>query len=463
MMELKNLKYTALKGEGYFCVVKQYTDEKTGKNYALKELKKNHYAREEYRYRLLREIKLLDELQDCPNIIRLINHGNDPDKQKLWYLMPFAKHNLHDYIRKNNGILTQTDRYEIVEQIISAIKYAHERKILHRDISPNNVLVFFREGKPIIKVSDFGLGKDTESLSYYTGSSASGYGQILYVSPEQRVHLKDATAKSDIYSLGKLAYFVFTGKDPDNIKPFELSSLVAKATEENPEDRFNDIVEFETHFKALKELQLSQTIPIEHITLQEVISSGEMIDKVKLHELLVKGNYINHVYHDYISPVNDYLLTGNNLSDYYKAVGSGIRDFVKTYSDRLNECYQTVRWPFSSMSSFGKVLKKIIQIVPDAETRLICLKQLWYLAFEVDQWDVQKDIKEILNEKYISKAIETQFSEYIISSETHVDLSHFANLQLPRVVKIGIIKSNDIVTNKIEERERKRKERYDDV
>ncbi len=462
MINLKDLKHIAPKGRGYFCIVKQYIDENTGKKYALKELKKEHYPRDEYRYRLLREVKLLDELQGCNNIIRLINHGNDTDKQKLWYLMPFAKYNLHDYIRKNHGTLTQSDRYEIVGQIINAIKFAHERNILHRDISPNNVLVFLRKGKPIIKVSDFGLGKDTESLSYYTGYSVSGYGQILYVSPEQRLHLKDATVKSDIYSLGKLVYFVFTGKDPDNIESFELSSLITRATENNPEDRFKNIIEFEKHFSALKELQLNPTIPIEHITLQEVSNSDEKIDIVKRHELFVKGNYNDHVYHDYISPVNTYLLTNDNLSNYCEAVGSGIRDFVQTYSDRLNKCYKTVGWPFSETSTFGRVLKEIIQTVTDDETRLICLKELWNLAFKQNQWDVQKKIKEVLNKKYITKEIETQFSEFIIDSEKEVDMSHFTNLQLPKIVKVGIIKGNENANKKKEEREKTRKEEYDE-
>jgi serine/threonine protein kinase len=110
MPDLKDLKYIGPKRQGYFCLVKQYTDENTGKNYALKELKKGHYPRDEYRYRLLREVKLLKELQGCNNIIRLINHGNNPQKQKLWYLMPFAKYNLYDYIKKNNQTLTQNDR-----------------------------------------------------------------------------------------------------------------------------------------------------------------------------------------------------------------------------------------------------------------------------------------------------------------------------------------------------------------
>jgi eukaryotic-like serine/threonine-protein kinase len=462
-MEIKNLKLIALKGQGYFCIVKKYIDEQTGKTYALKELKKEHYPNEDYCYRLLREIELLSDLQDCDNIIQLINHGNDIDKQKLWYLMPFADCNLYDYIKKNNSSLNQEDRYWIVEQIINAIKFAHDKNVLHRDISPNNVLVFFHEGRHVISVSDFGLGKNKESLSYYTGSSASGYGQILYVSPEQRNKLKDATLKSDIYSIGKLVYFIFTGRDPDNIKPFELSTLVSKATEDNPEDRYQNIDELNKHFQALKDLHLNQTIPIEYITLNEVINSGESLDITHLHELLVKGTYIDHVYNDYISPVNKYLLSKNNLSDYFKAAGSSFRDFAKTYSDRLNECYQTLGWPFSSKSIFGKVLIKILQLFPDEQTRLLCLKQLWFLAFEADQWSVQDDIKIVFNNVYISKGIETQLSEYISSSETEVDMRHFSSLQLPKVVKIGIIKSNTIAKMKREEQEAKKKKDYDDT
>lgn len=455
MTDLNNLKHIAPKGQGYFCLVKQYTDEVTGKNYALKELKKVHYPNEEYRYRLTREIKLLDKLQGCKNIIRLINHGNDKANEKLWYLMPYAKYNLYDYIKKNNSTLTQVQRFDIASQVINAIKYAHDRDILHRDISPNNALVFFKEGEPIIKVCDFGLGKDTESLSYYTASSASGYGQILYVSPEQRVKLKDSTFKSDIFSLGKLLYFIFTGKDPDNLKPFELSTLIIKATEENPEHRFANISEFETHFNALKDLLLNQTIPIEHITLKEVLISGEPVAPLQFHQLLTKGNYIDHVYDDYISPVNNYFLKGNNLADYYKSIGNGIRDFVKTYTDRLNECYKTVRWPFSSMTTFGKVLKKLIQTVPDEESRLLCFKQLWYLAFESDQWDVQKDVKEVFTDKLIAKNIETQLAEYIISAETKVDMKHFSSLLLQKVIKVAIIKANDLADKRAEERKRK--------
>ncbi len=454
---MNNLKYIGLKGQGYFCIVKLYKDESTGNEFALKELKKDHYQKEESRYRLKREIRLLSELQGCENIIELLDSGHDKDKEKLWYLMPYAKHNLYDFIKKGNGKITKETRYNLVEQIINAIKFAHDKTILHRDISPNNVLVFENDEKLILKVSDFGLGKDIESLSFYTGSSASGYGQILYVSPEQRFKLKDATIKSDIYSLGKLVYFIFTAKDPDNLKQFELSSLVTKAIEDNPGERFTNIREFENHFLSLKELQLNQKISIEHLTLKEVVSSTDKKDWLQLHQLLVKGNFIDHVYSDYISPVNTLLLIDNNLKEYYATVGSAIRDFVNTYSVRLNECYQTVRWPFSSMGTFGSLLIKIIKTVKDEEVKLICFKQLWFLAYEYDQWSVQKEIREVFNDKFISTAIETQLAEYIIQKETKVEMTHFSGLTLPQIIKGSIIKGNEVTTKKEEERKTKQK------
>jgi len=450
---MSKLKFIKLRGEGYFCTVKKYKDEKSNKFFALKELKPHHYENSDYRYRFNREIYLLNKLHGCENIIEVIKSGENVEKKKLWYLMPFADDNLYNYIKKNNSKLTLTERFEITQQIIRAIKFAHDKNIIHRDLSPNNILVFKKEKQLIIKVSDFGLGKDKQSLSYYSKSSASGYGQILYVSPEQIKKLKDATIQSDIYSLGKLIYFIFTGKDPKDLKQFELSSLVNKCIEENPQDRFANIDELEKHFMSLKDLLLDKKFEIDHLTLKEILKLKEKLSFIKLHQILVKGYYIDHVYYDYIEPVNELLLSDNYLENYYKEIGSSIVDFVKTYSKRIHECYQTVRWPFSSMKIFGELLSKIIKTVNDAETKLISFKELWYLAFISDQWAVQKIITEVLDSKYITSDIETQLAEYIINTEEEVEMSHFTGLNLPPLIRSSIYKVNKIV--KIKEQAKK--------
>lgn len=453
---MTKLKHIGVKGEGYFCIVKKYQKEDTAEYFAVKELKKEHYSNDDYRYRLNREINLLEQLQGSENIIELIKSGHNKEKEKIWYLMPFADCNLYNYIKKEHGKLVEKDKYDLIDQILSAIKHAHDLSILHRDISPNNVLVFNNKDEVNLRVSDFGLGKDTESLSYYSGSSVNGYGQILYVSPEQRIKLKDASVRSDIFSLGKLIYFVFTAKDPDNIKFFELSSLVTKATEENPDDRHQNIDELIEHFEALKELIFNKEIDIERLTLIEVVEAEQTFSWVELHGLLVQGNYSDHVWSDYINPVNNLLLNGSNLKLYYAEVGNSIRDFLKTYIDKLHECYKTVKWPFSDMNRFASLLIAIIKEIPDDQSRLLAFKELWVIAYENDQWGAQSEVKSVFNDEYITKNIEIQLAEAIIKSETEVDLKLFKGLRLPQRIKFSIIRGNALS----KENKLKRKEEY---
>jgi hypothetical protein len=69
-------------------------------------------------------------------------------------------------------------------------------------------------------------------------------------------------------------------------------------------------------------------------------------------------------------------------------------------------------------------------------------------------------MKEVFNDKYISPTIELQLSEHIIKQETKIDVKTFANLSIPKVVKIGIIKSNEMAIKQQKEREKERIEKY---
>lgn len=440
--DLFNLKYIKLKGSGHFCDVKQYRNNKTYKDYAVKILKKKHYLNNEYRYRLIKEIELLTKLSDCEQIIDLVESGENKEEEKLWYIMPYYEYNLFDFIKKNNKTLAISERFAILDQIINAIKFAHSKNILHRDISPNNIMVDRENISLVVKVSDFGLGKDKQSLSHYTRSSISGYGQILYVSPEQQDRLKDATVQSDIYSLGKLVYFIFTGKDPNNLRAFELSSLTAKAIEDNPQDRHKDIIEFEKHYLSLKELKF-RIRPIDCITPKEFLESQGKMNWEQFHQIIIEGSSSDHVYYDYISPIISIFDTQNKILEYYKAVGSNLKDSIETFSDKIDECLKTTGWPFNATGSFGNFLRNLIININDSEVRLICFKQLWNLAFVNDQWAVQSSIKEVFNDRYISKEIELSFAEFISSKAIKLNSSHFRNHKIPIAIKNAIALSND--------------------
>lgn len=440
MMNLEDLKHIGQKGRGYFCIVRKFSDTAGENFYACKELKKEHYAHPDYKRRLKREIKYLKQLKGCENIVELLGHGENDDKKHLYYLMPFSNQNLYDLIKKNNSILTQVERYSIAQQVIGAIKYAHQRGIIHRDISPRNVLTFTSGSTITVKVSDFGLGKSADSLSHYSGSSGAGYGTLDYVSPEQRIKLNDATERSDIYGLGRLVYFIFTGKDPSNYKVFELSTLVNKATQEDPALRHENITQFEDHFLMLKKLHLEESIPLPYLTLHDVLSSDEEIEFMKLHELLVKGNCPTHPYTDYLKPLNKYFKKPGQLKEYINEAGPSIVDFVETYTARVKECLER-SFDFDAMSTFSMVLRTLITTVKNDSVRLACIKCLWYVAFDGNRFDAQRDLQAMLNEKYISPSMEVPLSEFFIQNPVEIDMDFFADCELPKVVKVGLVKS----------------------
>ena len=302
-VKIEDYKYVGTIGDGFFSIVKKYVHLETGDIVAVKELKGAHYENNDYKYRFIREIKLLIELSGNEHIIDLLGSGNLIDERKLYYIMPLAKMNLYKFIKTNNNNLSEEKRISLFDQILDAIHFSHEKSILHRDIAPNNILIFEINGEIILKVSDFGLGKDINSLSFYTHSSTSRYGQILYISPQQREMLKDATFSDDIYSLGKLLYFITTGKDPIDIQPCNFSTIIDRATDEDSSKRYQKMNEFKEHFESLKKLILTNEIPEKNLVIKDFINITENINWFIFHQLATEANEVNHIYYDYIDPI----------------------------------------------------------------------------------------------------------------------------------------------------------------
>ncbi|MGZ3408540.1 MAG: serine/threonine-protein kinase, partial [Polyangia bacterium] len=130
-------------------------------------------------------------------------------------------------------------------EVAAALDYAHRRQIIHRDVSPANILVSW-EGE--VKLSDFGVAKVVGGPGRVIGPTHGLKGNLGYMAREQmRAQAIDALA--DVYALGVVLYELLTGRNPmrngpvvppplPSTVPAELAAIVLRAVERNRDDRF---------------------------------------------------------------------------------------------------------------------------------------------------------------------------------------------------------------------------------
>jgi serine/threonine-protein kinase len=165
-----------------------------------------------------------------------------------------------------------------LRQICGALKEAHDVGLIHRDIKPSNVIVCRRGGvDDVAKLLDFGLVQEVGAFA--AGSNKlTMIGAILgspnYISPEQASGKGAIDGRTDIYSLGALAYFLMTGQTPfvretameliaahmkDEVHPprqlrpevpADLEEVILMCLRKNPDDRFPDAESLELALAA---------------------------------------------------------------------------------------------------------------------------------------------------------------------------------------------------------------------
>ncbi len=142
-----------------------------------------------------------------PNVIRIHDLGETRDGLLYLSMEYFPGRTLSDMLAAR-GRLSAPDLRDIVGQICDGLAAAHDAGVVHRDLKPQNVLVGERNA---VKLIDFGLAK----TAFLASLTATGLmmGTPQYMSPEQ-VRGKDCDARSDLYSLGALAYHAATGHPP---------------------------------------------------------------------------------------------------------------------------------------------------------------------------------------------------------------------------------------------------------
>lgn len=294
MALLDQYEHVGVIGTGYFSLVKLYKHKDSGEKVAVKVLKDELESNEDYVHRFEREVDLLKLMKGCENIIPLLDYEFSDNKHL--YVMPAADSNLVDYIAKHNNTLSTNDRLVLFDQVLSAIQQALSKGVIHRDISPRNVLLFETErGQPVVKVSDFGLAKNVEKDSGYTRSVVAQYGQMYYVAPEQYDKLKAATEKSEVFSLGKLLDFTLTGKTPVVAHQTDFKTVVERATQEEPSDRYATVSEFQNAYYRLKALLNIDDVNEELLTSVTFTRTDGSIDWKNFHSFALNKQHYENV------------------------------------------------------------------------------------------------------------------------------------------------------------------------
>lgn len=167
---------------------------------------------------------------DHPNIARLFYGGTTEDGIPYLVMELIEGTPIDDYCDAHK--LTVTERLRLFLQVCSAVQYAHQRLVIHRDIKPGNILVT-REGVP--KLLDFGIAK---ILDADLGSQTTLVNPMTpeYASPEQ-VRGEPITTATDVYSLGVVLYQLLTGRSPypkDTRAPHEFARAICEYEPERP-------------------------------------------------------------------------------------------------------------------------------------------------------------------------------------------------------------------------------------
>lgn len=194
----------------------------------IKKLKDDFLTDSGIRSRFKREYRITKSLSDLNQIIKVY----DFDDGNCSYQMEKAEQTLHDFIRNNT--LPETTKINCIRQVLHIMSEVHSRDVIHRDLSPTNIFIF----SGMLKIADFGLGKDLKVFSSHQTMHTNGVGQYYYCAPEQFMMLVEGDKRSDVYSLGRIVNFIMT-QEPNNSNHI-FRSVCEKATNQSASYRYSD-------------------------------------------------------------------------------------------------------------------------------------------------------------------------------------------------------------------------------
>lgn len=288
-------------GRGGMGIVYRAKDVRIDRIVAIKELLINPAlmkAAQEIIARFHREAQTAGSLAH-PNIVTIHDFGEDNGKHYI--AMEFIEgKNLKEYMEEGYQF-SKEQLYDILIQICEGLQHAHERKVVHRDIKPDNISI---TTKGIVKITDFGIARmSTNNPMMQMTQDGTMLGTLGYISPEQLQNSSNVDHRADIFSLGAMMYELYTHKLPfdggnlgatilkivseDPIPPSRLNpdldlgmeKIIMKALQKLPDYRYQTAGEIAEDIRKLKQ----ETVAV------PVIPTGMMVCPCEKKNMILAG------------------------------------------------------------------------------------------------------------------------------------------------------------------------------
>lgn len=337
----------------------------------VKKLKEDYLSNKEIRSRFKREYEITKSLYDIYGVVEVYEYY----LENCSYTMEAAEQTLYDFII--NSDFSDDTRITMIRQILYIVKQVHDRNIIHRDLSPTNILIV----NGVLKIADFGLGKDLNIFHSHKTIYTNAVGQYYYCAPEQFMLLREGDKKSDVYSLGRIVNFLLT-KSPVNNHHF-LKAVVEKATNENPSFRYKDAGEM---------IQFVEKSIIYHT------NEKNMED--------INGKLLNKVYDESIENYI-YELSGDKIVKgliSVKGMSEALIKFTEENDERALYIIQSIEREFTSsctvFESFDPIANFAYQILIGGYsfvTKEIAAGILKHIAYDVRRFSAQRLIEKVVD------------------------------------------------------------------
>ena len=253
--ELKGYKLEERIGSGGFGAAYRAYQTTIEREVAIKIILPGYANNPDFVRRFDAEAQLVARLEH-PHITPLIDYWRDPDGAYL--VMRYLRGGSISHAIKQDTYELESIS-QLLDQIASALDFAHRQQVIHRDIKPGNILLD-EEGNAYL--ADFGIAKDLKGLNDNQTAADAVVGSLDYISPEQ-ARSEPVAPRTDIYSLGVTLYEMITGEHPfkdatslqrlyhylnDLLPDIEtlddkyrdaVNDIIQKATEKDPQGAFH--------------------------------------------------------------------------------------------------------------------------------------------------------------------------------------------------------------------------------